>query len=398
MADENSNVKREENVTNIPEDIEKPLREGVSDAASDDNNHNLGSKEENRTPIDEKHRKKRKICLGIKIIVFILVFLAAVGTAFYYLKVWEGRFDVSQNKDTFELGSEYDLKNTLKYDVSNILQVYLKNDGGFDVMKPGKYTVTFILLNDRRNVKEISYEYQVVDSVVPTLEVNAEEIYLCKGDSFDIYDYASAEDLSGVCAIETEDTPDMDKAGDYTISVYAKDFSGNISESESIIIHVADRDDCDFRNAKFGEDPETIKRYEKGEFVTEMDNGDYFTLVYNIDFYNHDAFLSYHFNEKNELAEMIINVENGVLTGKINAYEDIVAGLVEKYGETIESVTDKTKSTLDDDTLLWLQEYMRSDKWQDGNTVIETLLYSDRPNEITLVCLYTTDLYQLHDA
>lgn len=395
MCDDMYDKKESEEATDNPEKSPESSQDGKEELYSEGYDRIVNVEKTVNTTDDKSKGKSGFI---VKVIVFIFFLLLATGAAFYYLRIWEGKFDVSQNKDTFELGSEYDLKNTLKYDPSNIMQVNIENDGGFNIMKTGSYTVEFSLLNDRRNVKEIYYEYQVVDTTAPTLEVSTEEIWFSKGESFDVYDYVTSEDASGMCAIETEGTADLDIAGDYTISVNARDVNGNTSESVPIVLHVVDRGNCDFRKANFGDDPETVKRFEKTEFILENKENDVFYMAYSIDFYNHDAVVVYHFNANNEQSEMIVHVEEGLVTGRIKAYTDIVDGLTETYGKPTESETNKSKSNLDDETLLWLQEYMRDDKWQLGNNEIETLLYAESPNDITLVCLFTSDVYKLHSS
>ncbi len=395
MCDDMYDKKESEEATDNPEKSPESSQDGKAELYSEGYDRIVNVEKTVNMTADKSKGKSGFI---VKVIVFIFFLLLAAGAAFYYLRIWEGKFDVSQNKDNFELGSEYDLKNTLKYDPSNIIQVNIENDGGFDIMKTGSYTVKFSLLNDRRNVKEISYEYQVVDTTAPTLEVSTEEIWFSKGESFDVYDYVTSEDASGMCAIETEGTADLDIAGDYTISVWARDVNGNTSESVPIVLHVVDRDNCDFRKANFGDDPETVKRFEKAELILENKENDVFYMAYSIDFYNHDAVVVYHFNANNELSEMIVHVEEGLVTGRIKAYTDVVDGLTETYGEPTESETNKRNSNLDDETLLWLQEYMRDDKWQLGNNKIETILYADSPNDITLVCLFTSDVYKLDSS
>lgn len=136
----------------------------------------------------------------------------------------EGEFeeDVLQNID-IECTETFEDNNEPEIDKKNNTMRFIKA-GDYDfVIKYDDLETPFVL--------------KVKDTTAPEFTKFEESISLSEGESFNIDDYFTAEDLSEV-EIKTEGDYDVNKAGTYNIKVIAKDESGNESTKDlSIVIN-----------------------------------------------------------------------------------------------------------------------------------------------------------------
>ena len=99
----------------------------------------------------------------------------------------------------------------------------------------------------RKNLK-----VSVVDTTPPTLETA--DLTIGVGDSLDVGDFiVKAEDLTGIETYYTDAEPTIDKAGEYTVAISAKDEGDNVTESEAKLTVEDERTVID---VEFGTDAE----------------------------------------------------------------------------------------------------------------------------------------------
>ena len=118
---------------------------------------------------ENKGKNKKKLLLPVIIAGIILVLIAIIFICYKF--VYKGSFEVSQSKDSIELGTGVDLVKYIEFDPEKILEVKVADDGNFDADKLGDYTVVFSIKNKRGNMKDVSYDFHVVDTVAPELSV-----------------------------------------------------------------------------------------------------------------------------------------------------------------------------------------------------------------------------------
>lgn len=336
-----------------------------------------------------KNKKSAMILGGI-------LLCGVVSGVFYYFNIYEGEFGVELVKDTFELGEEQNLVRSLKLNSKNISNVSIVNDGGFSTGILGDYIVTFDVVNNRGNHKEISFEYHVTDTIAPTVKLDKTEVYLAKGVKFDIEQYAIPEDLSETF-LKYEGEFDNNIEGEYNIEIYAEDISGNISEKQPMHIIVEDRSNCDIRQAKFGDTREVVKRYEEAELLYEGDEG----LLYRTTLNGMDADLLYQFNSENQLTIAGYLMGDSFINKDlyITYYDELVGLLTDKYGKPDDSQKRKSDGMgLSAGTALWLGEYARQDEWYLDKMNIRTLLQSEKSNEILFNCVYFSNVFKSDES
>lgn len=306
--------------------------------------------------------------------------VCALGT-FYYFKVYDGGFHVSQSVDTYELGSEQDILNSLKYDERKIVDVSIVDKDNFSIDKIGDYTVTFDLMNNRKNHKQVSYTYYVVDTIAPKLTVEQTEIYLAKGHNFDLNMYASSTDASNTDVIKYDENFDKNVPGTYTLNIYAEDESDNKSASQPVTVVVEDRDNCDVNLANFGDSREVVKRYETHEIASEGDD----MIVYIVEDNGRQGYLDYEFTDDDKLCEVMYvyqtDYENDAF---INMYSVYKQDMANKYGTPSISKENYDKS-LSAASALWLGRYIQTDTWDLENKKIVMALYNS--NYVTTLAI-----------
>ena len=98
---------------------------------------------------------------------------------------------------------------------------------------------------------------------------------------------------------------------------------------------VENRDGCVFRNVKFGDSAEVVKRYETSDLLEENDDKGSQTLIYEGSVENEDAYIYYDMNQKDQLYAITI-IFNETHTDN-DMYLSLFDGITEKltalYGE-----------------------------------------------------------------
>ncbi len=349
----------------------KEMKEDTNEEVKDSHN------EENVTYAVEAPQKKsnKGIILGVAIGA-----VCVVG-AFYYFKIYDGGFPITQAVDTYELGSEQDIMDSLKYDERKIIDVSIVDRGGFSMDKIGSYTVTFDFINRRKNHKQISYTYKVGDTIAPELIVEQNEVYIAKGREFDLNVYASSTDISQTSIVKYDEAFDANVPGTYELNIYAEDDSGNKSVAQPVKVIVEDRDNCDVNLVNFGDSREIIKRYETHDIVDEEDAG--IVCAYNDE--GLSGYIYYWFTDDDHLCGVMYDYRTDYEWDSfINKYSVFKKSMVEQYGDPTTSKEDYDK-TLGKSTALWLGRYVQRDTWNLENMNITMQLY----NESSVVELIT---------
>ncbi len=262
-----------------------------------------------------------KKVLGVFIISFFFLCITSCGS---------NSFNISQSKSEIELGDKVDVIQFFDYDSKDIAEIRALNEDDLNTNKIGNYDIRFQIRNTRGKTQEMTFKFSVIDTQPPTLTVIENDIYIASGTDFDINNYATSSDKSNNCQIKYDGEIDVSKEGIYNIDVYAVDDSGNASEKENIKITVEDRSDCDIRNAKFGDNKETVKRYE----TLECTDDSYNSLTYLTDLSGEDACLVYCFNNSDELYIVGYSIyeSHTDYSQYISAYNNIKENVTKKYG------------------------------------------------------------------
>jgi len=260
--------------------------------------------------------------------------------------LFTGSFEgVEQAKERLELGEKVDLQKCVSWDEKIIKNVELKDDGGLSTNKLGEYTVTYEITNIKDNKQDIQFVFEVKDTKAPTLNMISSDIYIKKGDVFEIDDYAKSIDISGTQKIEYTGLVDTEKEGTYEITVSSVDDSGNSSVTKNATVTVEDRSDCVIRNVKFGDSLESVKRYENAEFAFEEDNDDgTHKIMYYDKIAGVESCILYRFDLNDELYWVDIGVDE--THSDVDYYADdfdaYLAALIEKYGDPTDSEENKS--------------------------------------------------------
>ncbi len=286
--------------------------------------------------VQEKKRNKssRKLKIISVVIVGMILFVFAL-ISIYYRFMYRGTFEIFQTNDKIELGSNIDLVSYLQYDPENIIEVKIINDDEFDTKRLGDYSVLFSVKNKRGYIKEVYFEFHVVDTTAPKLSIIKDIVYIPKGNSYNPETNAKANDKDK-CTIEVSGEYDLNKEGEYEIFFLAKDESGNVSEKKSMKLVIENRDNCIVRNAKFGDSEEIVKRYETGKILQTIDgdSGGY-SVVYEDTVEGEEAYIYYTFNSKSELWQIdILFMESHTdYSIYISNFNSITEKITSKYGE-----------------------------------------------------------------
>lgn len=248
-----------------------------------------------------------------------------------------GEPEITQEKDTFELGETVELEKAVVYDVVKVSNVEVKNTGNFNTDKTGSYDVKYTATSVKGKTAEFVFTYNVKDTVAPELTVNKETVDLCVEDEFDINDYASAKDLSE-CTIDYTGDLDMEKEGEYLITITAQDSSGNISEEKNLTVVVSDRRNADFENAFFGDTADVIKKYEKGIKTHEssdfiMFEGKVAGMACDKTYYLNDSYQFY-------MGVYGFTAQYSNAASYISDYASLKQKVIKKYGECMEGDDD----------------------------------------------------------
>ena len=307
----------------------------------------------------------------------------------------EKNFDnIILTQDTFELGSSVNLIDLLKYDSENIINVSIDDDCGFDSNTCGDYTVTFQFTDNEEHMKKIPFQTSVIDTTPPELSLSDTKCYVKKGQDFSLTDYVSATDKSGIKSIDYNGELNLSTAGKYVIQVTATDNNNNISDPKKFKIIVKDRENCDIRNAKFGDSQETVIQYEDLKNIDSRDNNE---LYYHTSIDNEDADLIYFFNDDNKLYQVafVFTDTHTNYNYYLSSYFKMLENLSKKYGDP--SVAKKnegfTYSAYNDDAKALEMGVLGYDTyWKLNNMNIALVIKSDN-NEIHFVLAYFSTKY-----
>ena len=272
------------------------------------------------------------------IVIIMMVLILAVVFLIYYYFIDKGSFEVSLEKDTIELGDTINLTDCISYNLDVIQEVEVIDDDNFNSDKTGDYLIIYSVTNKKGNIKEISFPIHVIDTVAPEVSVLQDVVYTPKGSEYN--------PVSNV-KITEKDKYNLDVAGDYDlnndgsyeISFVAIDDSGNVSEKKSMTLIVEDRDDYVVRNIKFGDNEETIARYEKGVFVDkDISEEGNFILLYEDIIEGEKANIIYYLNQHDELYDiMILFIDKHTdYSIYINSFYALAQKISDKFGEPAE--------------------------------------------------------------
>lgn len=321
----------------------------------------------------------------------IFLFLSVSLLSACLMSCGQDTFNISQAKNTIELGDKVDVTQMLNYNSEEISEVTVLNEGDLNTNKTGNYNLRFQVRNSKGKTQEMAFDFSVVDTQAPSVNVNTNDIYIALGTEFDINNYITLSDKSNTEKIEMDGIVDINTAGTYNLEIYAVDESENKSEKEVLKVTVEDRRDCDIRNAKFGDSKETVKRYEALNCLQEDNN----SLSYITDLSGEEAFLIYNFNNTDELyivGYMITEVHTNYNI-YISKYNEIKENIIQKYGspETDERNRGSLYSYCSDEAqALQLGEVSYYTMWNLERCKIELGLQKDN-SKITFILRYTSN-------
>lgn len=147
---------------------------------------------------------------------------------------------------------------------------------------------------------------------------------------------------------------------------------------------VGSRDNCIVRNAKFGDDKETVKEWEDAKSIDPSTLGvDDNVLVYETKLNGIDVYVSYYFNSSNKLTKIAyINTSSHINNQSfINDYDEIEESLEKKYGVPDEkeySQNSSAKYSANEGDAIRLGNAMRYTLWnKDGYMIAHTIQSDD---------------------
>lgn len=160
---------------------------------------------------------------------------------------------------------------------------------------------------------------------------------------------------------------------------------------------VEDRDNCVFRNVKFGDSAEVVKRYETAELITEGDDNARHYIIYEGIVEGDDAFLYYDTNENDELyaITVIFNESHTDHDLYINSFNNISDKLTALYGE---AKVEKAKGSLygycdSEGDALNLGQVKYRNSWDTDE--LSAILYLAKDNyEVSFALIYQSKTYE----
>lgn len=187
------------------------------------------------------------------------------------------------------------------------------------------------------------------------------------------------------------------KKEDAKIIVDSSAVSGNeqtdVNDDNSYEDIVEKREDADFRNTKWGDSVEDVKKHETASLAGEDETSDYKILVYKDTVVGYNVAITYLFYD-GKLRQAGYQVENKYVgTGQyISAYEDLKSKLESLYGNPkTDSIDDYSGGLLDSTSspsealMLGFVEY--DTQWINDNTKIDMDMYSEA-NETYIIIKY----------
>lgn len=301
---------------------------------------------------------------------------------------------LNQGIQTIELGEDSSPLDYVEFPTDKY-SVKVVDDGGFNVNAVGTYTITYRItkLSNNRSADK-SFSFTVEDTTAPNIVSIETDIYVARGNTFDISDFVEYTDKSGMCEIKTEGTVDIDTAGKYEIQASVTDKSGNKTISEPINVIVENRDKTDFRNAKFGDTRDEIERYETANQTLASEE----LLAFEDYIGGIESRIIYSLNKNGQLYSI------GCLSESVHTGGDAYLSDFEKYKECLTGIFGKATSDYESKGSLYgycdskgealtLEEYARQAKWTLEEYSIVLTVKSDN-YKIVLGFVITSNIIQ----
>lgn len=271
---------------------------------------------------------------------------------------------LSQGFEVIEVGDDSTLLDYVIYQTDSF-SVKVIDNGGFDISKVGEYTVTYRITQKLNNQSEdVPFVFSVVDTKAPAVSVANDEVYISKGEHFEVEEYITYTDASGSCTVQCIGEVNTQLADTYVVQAKVTDQAGNSSISSDLRVIVENRDDTVFRNVKFGETIDEVKRHEELPIYREDSD----SLLYSDIFGGVECAIYYSFNKEGQLCDIMLSSNDTHYEG--NAYladfDSIMAILEKQYGDKIsdeESYGSLGKYCDTKGQALMLEQYARQVRW-----------------------------------
>lgn len=332
----------------------------------------------------------KKILIATTIII---VFVTIIGVSYKFL--YKGKFEISQAKKDIELGSSINPITYLEYDPTDIIEVTISDNGGYTSANIGNYIITFTVKNAKGFIKEIPFEFNVIDTKAPDVSLKNETVYIALGELYNPESNVTVSDADQY-TINVEGEYDTNSEGTYKLTISAQDNSGNTSDSIKMNLIVEDSSKYVFRNAKFGDSPENIKEREKGEFLEEYyyDDG-HLELTFSDIIEGEEAIIFYEFNSNNELYNItaMFTETHTDYSLYINHFDGLAEKLTNLYGEgKIETSKGSLYNYFDSEAAaLQLGQIKYRNTWETDEYIVYEYLANDN-YEITYALLYESKI------
>lgn len=143
------------------------------------------------------------------------------------------------DKVTVNVGDKYeDQGATAKDNIDGDLTDQIKTSGEVNTDKPGEYTITYTVLDNAGNEATAKRTVMVVDNVKPEITLNGDNpMKIEKGDPFKDPGAKATDNVDGDLTdqIKTSGNVDNDKLGEYKLTYFVKDSSGNEATTTRIV-------------------------------------------------------------------------------------------------------------------------------------------------------------------
>lgn len=252
-------------------------------------------------------------------VIFLIVLISAIHI---------NSFSIKQVKSNIELGSEQsNMKTYFSFDKDSLIDILGENT--IDTNKLGSYKINVEETNKYRKTKKFTFIFNVIDTQAPNIK-EVKKIYIASGNKFEPKKYLNVTDADTNLEYSFDGELNTDKVGKYPIEITVKDSSNNKSTISTIVV-VENRKNLTFRNTKWGDSKDTVKRYETAEYVGNAGDDNY--LLYSTKLNSKEVNLIYTFQNDKLVqgAYMLSNDEETYY--KIQYYDDIKEILTKKYGK-----------------------------------------------------------------
>lgn len=142
------------------------------------------------------------------------------------------------------LGGSNDIASYIKAtdNVDGDVTAFIKASSQLDTSKVGTQTITLTATDSSGNTTAVTYDFSVTDTEAPVINLTkGNTVEVEAKTTFDINQYVTVTDNSGNLTPEVEGTVDTSKLGTYTLTIKAKDASGNEAASQVLTVNVVDK-------------------------------------------------------------------------------------------------------------------------------------------------------------